>query len=179
MVGAKMEIRTGTSRDNARLAVFGAQTFCDSYAADTRPEDLAAYVAVSFGPKVQAAELAEPGSVFLIAEDNGQIVGYARLKEDPPPTAVTGKSPIELERIYTSKAWIGKGAGSALMKACINEANKRGCDVIWLGVWERNTRAQLFYQKWGFTEVGTQTFRMGEELHRDVLVQRLVDVKSA
>ena len=179
MVEAKIEIRVATVTDNTILAEFGAQTFYDTYAADTEPEDLAAYLAVSFSPEAQAAELADPRSVFFVAQAGTEIVGYARLKEGRPPEGITGQHPIELERIYASKAWIGKGIGPALIKACLNEAGRRGCDVIWLGVWERNTRAQAFYRKWGFVQAGTQSFKMGGELHRDVSMQRRVGLKSA
>ena len=178
MTDAKIEIRAATASDNTVLAEFGAQTFYDTYAADTPSEELAAYIADAFDPGVQSAELADPRAVFLIAEVDGEIVGYARLREGPPPSNVAGKRPIELERIYASKAWIGQGVGSALMEACLAEAGRRGRDSIWLGVWERNTRAQAFYRKWGFNEAGTQPFQMGDELHNDVLMQRRVDMTS-
>jgi ribosomal protein S18 acetylase RimI-like enzyme len=50
---------------------------------------------------------------------------------------------------------------------------QRGCDTIWLDVWERNLRARAFYQKWGFIEVGTQLFQLGDDLQNDLLMQRL------
>lgn len=176
---AKIEIRVATATDDRLLAEFGARTFYDTYAADTQSEHLAAYLAASFSPEAQAVELAEPGSVFFIAEVDGEIAGYARLREGQPPTDVAAKNPIELERIYAGKAWIGRGVGSALMKACLDEADRQGCDAIWLGVWERNKRAQAFYRKWGFIEAGKHSFKMGEELHRDVLMQRSIELKSA
>ena len=171
---SQVHIRLAHSGDNTFLAEFGAQAFYDSFAADNRPEDMAAYLAASFSPEKQAAELNDPASVFLIAEWQGETVGYARLKEGQAPPAVTGKRPIELVRIYAEKAWIGKGIGKALMLACLDQARVRGCDTLWLGVWERNPRAIAFYRKWGFIDVGTQSFLLGSDLQTDLVMQRPV-----
>ena len=167
-------IRYGGPTDNVLLAEMGARTFADSFGADNTPENMQAYLAASFSPEKQAAELAEPGSVFLIAESEGGPVGYARLKEGGPASGGAGAHPIEIVRFYSVKEWIGQGVGAALMEACLEEAAKRGCDIVWLDVWEQNPRAITFYRKWGFEVVGEQAFQLGEELQRDVLMQRQV-----
>jgi ribosomal protein S18 acetylase RimI-like enzyme len=69
---------------------------------------------------------------------------------------------------------MGKGVGAPLMRACLEEAARRGYDAIWLGVWERNERAQEFYRKWGFEEAGTQAFQLGAEMQTDLLMQKTV-----
>jgi GNAT superfamily N-acetyltransferase len=135
---------------------------------------MSAYLAASFSPDRQAAELADPRSVFLIAELGGEVVGYARLKEGQAPESIQGLRLIEIVRFYARKEWIGRGVGAALMGACLEEAEKRGCDVIWLDVWDHNPRAQAFYRKWGFVLVGAQTFQLGEDLQNDWLMQRWV-----
>jgi diamine N-acetyltransferase len=59
--------------EDARLpAEPGARTFAETFAADNRPEDMAAYLAASFSPARQAAEPADPASTFLIAEVGGR-----------------------------------------------------------------------------------------------------------
>ena len=174
MENPHVNLRYATAIDNVLLAEMGARTFYDTFAADNTPENMAAYLAASFSPEKQAAELADPSSVFLIAEVEGAAVGYARLKEGRPPTGITGIRPIEIVRIYARKGWIGRGVGVTLMKACLAEAEKRGCDTLWLDVWERNPRAIAIYRNWGFIEVGTQTFQLGNDLQRDLLMQRRV-----
>jgi ribosomal protein S18 acetylase RimI-like enzyme len=169
-----IQVRYATSRDNVLLAELGARTFQDAFGADNTPENMKAYITASFSPEKQASELATPLSVFLIAEAGNIAVGYARLKEASPPTAIKGLRPIELVRIYVRKDWMGRGVGSTLMRACIKEADRRSCDTIWIGVWENNKRAQRFYRKWSFAEVGTQTFKLGDDLQNDLLMQRKV-----
>ena len=101
-----------------------------------------------------------------------------RLHEVPPQLAATGQRPIEIVRFYALKEWIGQGVGAALMAACLAEAERRGCDAIWLDVWERNPRARAFYARWGFAEVGTQAFQLGDELQSDILMQRAVEAPA-
>jgi ribosomal protein S18 acetylase RimI-like enzyme len=175
MTSDKIEIRYATAGDNVRLADFGAQAFSDSFAADNTPENMAAYLAVAFSPEIQAAELAEPGSVFLIAEIDGAMVGFARLKEGQPLVDVEDTGPVELVRIYAGLTWIGKGVGAALMQACLDEARRREYDSIWLGVWEHNRRAPAFYRKWEFIEVSSQPFQLGDELQTDLVMSRRVE----
>jgi GNAT superfamily N-acetyltransferase len=165
-------LRYATADDNLLLAELGAHTFYDTFVTDNTPENMAAYLAASFSPQKQAAELAEPGSVFLIAEIGAVVVGFAHLKEGPPPEGIPGEHPIEIVRIYACKEWIGKGVGALLMQGCLDEAVKRGCDTVWLDVWERNSRSLAFYRKWGFAEVGTQTFQLDDDLQHDLLLQR-------
>ncbi len=167
-------LRYATTADNTLLAEVGAETFYDSFAADNTPENMAAYLASAFSPEKQARELADPASRFLILEAEGLTVGYAHVKFGEAPAAVAGRKPMEIVRFYARKPWIGKGVGARLMQACLQEAEREGCDVVWLGVWERNTRAIAFYRKWGFVEVGTQLFLLGDDPQRDLLMARVV-----
>jgi len=171
---ANITIRYATADDNTLLAELGASTFYDTFAADNTPENMASYLAASFSPEKQAAELNDLLSVFLIAEVDGATVGFARLKEGQPRVIDIGLRSIEIARIYACKEWIGHGVGANLMKACLSEAEKRGCDTVWTSVWEHNTRAQMFYRKWGFVETGTQIFQLGDDLQNDLLMKRRV-----
>lgn len=168
----KISIRHATPADNILLAELGTRTFRDTFAVDNTPTDMAAYLAASFSPDKQADELAQPGSLFLIAEIDGQAVGYARMRQGEHPPCITGQQPIEIARLYAVKAWIGFGVGKELMTACLTEAEKHDCDTIWLDVWERNLRAIAFYAKWGFITVGTQIFQLGADAQHDLLMQR-------
>jgi GNAT superfamily N-acetyltransferase len=79
---------------------------------------------------------------------------------------------VELNRFYLVQDWVGQGAGSRLMQACLEEARQTGHDIIWLGVWEKNDRAIAFYRKWDFVEVGRHPFLLGEDLQVDLVMQR-------
>ena len=168
-------VRSGTRNDSRLIAELARQTFHDSFAADNGAADMQAYLDAAFGEAIQASELADPASTFLIAEMRGAAVGYARLIIEPCPPFIRCENPIHLQRIYAIRECIGRGVGPALMAACIDIARKRGCGGIWLGVWERNLRAIRFYRKWGFTAAGTLPFQLGSDRQTDQILQRLLD----
>ncbi|MGB9180393.1 MAG: GNAT family N-acetyltransferase [Pyrinomonadaceae bacterium] len=169
--GATPVIRRATTDDNDLLSELGARTFYDTFAADNKPEDLNAYLAEAFSPLKQAAELADPLTTFLIAEIDGVASGYAQLQTGDAPLCVLGPKPIELARLYVSTEWIGRGVGEALMRACVEEARRTGHQTMWLGVWERNWRAQAFYRKWNFSVVGEHIFQLGSDPQTDLLME--------
>ena len=39
--------------------------------------------------------------------------------------------------------------------------------ALWLGVWEHNPRAQAFYRKAGFADVGSKVFVVGTDAQAD------------
>jgi len=169
-----LDIRPATLQDNELLAAIGAETFYDSYAADTSPEDMASYLSASFGPEKQAAELADSRSRFFIAEIGGQVVGFVKVTFSDAPEGVIAQKPLGIAQLYARKPWIGRGVGPCLMAWCLAEARTAGCDLVWLTVWEKNPRAICFYTKWGFVEVGAEPFHFGEELQRDLVMVRSV-----
>ena len=60
------------------------------------------------------------------------------------------------------------------MQASIKEAKDKGFDCLWLGVWENNKRAILFYEKWGFNKVGSHVFMLGKDAQNDFIMQLLL-----
>jgi ribosomal protein S18 acetylase RimI-like enzyme len=169
-----LTIRRANPEDAGLLAELGARTFSETFAADNSPEDMAAYLTASFNPEQQTVELNDPTSTFFIAEVGGLAAGYAQLRAGEPAEGVEGPKPVELLRLYVSREWLGRGVGEALMRACVDGARRAGHETIWLGVWERNGRAQAFYRKWNFRAVGEHVFQLGSDPQTDILMERAV-----
>ena len=168
--------RCADKNDAELLAELGARTFNETFETDNTQEDMTAYLASAFSLTQQTAELAHPASTFLIAEVDGIAAGYAKLHAGEPPEGVQGMKPIELVRLYASREWHGRGVGEALMRACLEEALRGRYETMWLGVWERNARAQAFYRKWEFREVGEHIFQLGSDQQRDILMERAISL---
>lgn len=173
-------IRSATPADAAALASFGAAAFVETFAADNTPEDMAAYVAEAFGEATQREELADRSRIVLLAERNGELAGYAMLNDGRAPgaTSVALGNAMEIARLYSAQRWIGTGVGAALMQRCLDVAAARGRDWIWLGVWERNARAIAFYARWGFGDVGSQSFQLGADRQTDRIMARRVAARE-
>jgi diamine N-acetyltransferase len=165
-------IRPARVPDAPWLADLAERTFRETYTAHNTPEDMERYVAGHFSPALQAAELADPGSLTLVAEVDSRPAGYTQLGRGKPPACVTGPEPMEIVRFYVDRSWHGQGLAQRLMDAAAEHAHTGGGRTLWLGVWERNPRAIAFYRKCGFTEVGTQTFVLGTDHQRDLVLER-------
>jgi ribosomal protein S18 acetylase RimI-like enzyme len=167
-----IHIRYATTADAALLADLGAKTFAETFAADNTPENMAAYLESAFNIAKQTAELNDSASCFLIAHSGDTTIGYTKLRVGAVPDEVGDPNAIELQRIYVLKDWLGHKVGAALMQASLNEAAAKGHRTIWLGVWERNPRAIAFYQKWGFEQVSTHVFQLGDDPQTDWIMRR-------
>jgi len=172
ILNSTLVIRSATVDDADLLAELGARTFSETFAADNSPQDMAVYLASSFGREHQAEELADPESTFQIAEIGGVAIGYSMLRSGNVLSGVTDDNAIELVRLYVAREWLDRGIGAALMQACISDARQRGYRTLWLGVWEHNQRALAFYRKWQFREVSTHIFQLGDDPQNDILMER-------
>lgn len=170
MSGAR--IRPAGESDAQTLADLGARTFYEAYIDMVSAEVLEPFIESAFDVDVIRAELEAPSVTFLIAEVDGAIAGYAMVDRGDAPEPVTGHHPAELARIYVGEEWIGRGIGTELMRASLDHAERSGCDVVWLGVWEHNQRAIGFYEQWGFRTIGHTSFRLGDVLQTDILMER-------
>lgn len=165
-------IRAAGVSDAPWLAALAERTFRETYTAYNTPEDMERYVLEHFAPALQAAELADPRYVTLVAEVDGRPAAYAQLGRGPAPACVGGPDPMEIVRFYVDRRWHGQGLAQELMRAAATRAHAAGARTLWLGVWERNPRAIAFYRKCGFGEVGTQIFVLGADRQRDLVLMR-------
>lgn len=168
-----VSIREATLADAKPLTDLSYTTFWDAFAHHPKnaPDDLAHYMRQAFSIEQISFELAEPNATFLIAEINDKPAGYAKLIAGSIEDGVTADRPIELSRLYSHQEYLGKGVGQNLMDACFEYARAHDHDVMWLGVWEFNPRAQRFYEKNGFQQVGRHVFQLGSDPQTDILMQ--------
>ena len=167
-------IREAISADIDLLTDLAYTTFWDAFHDHPKnaPDDLAAYMAEAFSREQIERELADASNIFLIAEIGGDAAGYAKLTVGATEEGISAERPVELNRLYSHQKFLGKGVGQALMDECLARASELDCDVMWLGVWEYNPRAQRFYEKNGFRYVGRHVFQLGSDPQIDLLMQR-------
>ena len=165
-------VRIATHVDAAMIADMSRRTFHDSFAANNTKEDMDKFMNEQFTREGLIAEVGAPGNVFLIAEYNDKLAGYARLRENNNPPELKGMDTIEIARIYAEKEMIGKGIGKALMERSIAIAMELKKQLIWLGVWEKNFRAIEFYKGWGFKKFSEHPFVVGNDVQTDWLMKK-------
>jgi len=171
-----LRIRRATAADAEALSEIGARTFFETFAADNTPEDIKIFLESTWSPELQRAEILDEGLDTLLACDaSGAIAGFAQLRVNHPPEGIVVRAPVELKRFYVDKPWHGQGLARSLMEAAERAARARGAREFWLGVWERNERAQAFYRKCGFRKVGKQIFVVGTDPQTDDVMLREIE----
>ncbi len=154
------------------LAKLALDTFCESFEKVNNPEDFKAYVDEAFNPVKIKTELNEQGSLYILAYMNRELAGFARIRQSNEVAEnFPGKKTTELQRIYVLQKFIGKRVGKTLMDYCLALAKDQGAEIIWLGVWEHNYRAQKFYKNLGFEQFGSHVFMLGKDAQTDILMK--------
>ena len=177
-IGSSATIRYATATDASELSQLGAETFRATYAEKNPPQLVDAYIADHYSTAIQLAEVQDDRLIYLVAEIEAQLVGFALLRTDQAHPDVEAAHPIRLARIYVDAPHLGSGLGSALMQRCIDECVRRGHDVLWLGVWEENRKAIAFYERWGFVRVGLEIFDVGGDKQRDAILTLPIPVPN-
>jgi ribosomal protein S18 acetylase RimI-like enzyme len=165
-------IRKADQADAAALAELAERTFRDAFGALNTATNMDLHCRSSYGRKLQAREIADPCLLTLVCEDNGTLIAYAQLRRGKAPDCVAAEQTVEIQRLYVDKEWHGKGIAQDLMNALLDHAREDHAGVVWLGVWEHNPRAIAFYAKFGFRECGDQTFLLGRDDQRDLIMQK-------
>lgn len=165
-------LRKAGLADAAGIAHLSRQTFYETFAADNTAEDMALFLDKQFTVPALIAEVGAAGNTFLLVEEAAESIGYARLREATHALLPKDKTALEIARIYVAKSKIGAGIGKLLMQACIDEAVQANKKIVWLGVWEKNSRAIRFYEQWGFEKFSETTFQLGNDLQTDWLMKK-------
>ena len=163
--------------DVAELAELAAETFPLACPPTVPDDDVAGYIATHLGAEHFAGYLADADCTVLAARSGDRILGYTMLIRGEPTDpvvaqSVPGRPTMELSKMYVRADAHGSGVATALMAAAIDAARYDGLASVWLGVNQRNARAQAFYRKSGFTVCGTRTFALGGHVEQDFVLAR-------
>lgn len=122
-----------------------------------------------FGERNQLADV-------LVAEDDGQVVGYAIVRQYLP--IASHRDVLEINGLAVDPAHQGHGVGHQLVEACAQQARSRGARKLTLRVLGNNDRARRLYEACGFQIEGVlrDEFFLGGRYVDDVLMARFLIV---
>jgi diamine N-acetyltransferase len=158
--------RAPRSDEAEALGTLGLATFLETFGHLYSPENLALFEANSYAPSVIASEMANPKRRYLVAEDDGRMIGYCKIGFEQTLDYDAGDLKIaELKQIYIYASHQGSGVAQVLTDWAVAEARAAGFDALLLSVYNDNPRGQRFYAKNGFEHVADTYFMVGN--HRD------------
>jgi diamine N-acetyltransferase len=165
-------IRKAEQHDAASLAALAERTFRQTFGADNSSQDMDQHCSQAYGLEIQTLEILDPNIDTFVCEHEQELIAYAQLHWLEAPSCVQAIKPVEIRRFYLDSAWHGQGIANTLMSHVLEFVRSKNVDQIWLGVWEHNPKAQRFYQKMGFLEVGDHVFQLGNDPQRDLILSR-------
>jgi ribosomal protein S18 acetylase RimI-like enzyme len=166
-----LSIITANLEHASLISELSIVTFFDTYAAYNTPENMQLHCDENFGVDQIAAQIQKEGNIFFIAFIDDVPAGFTKMRTSENPSELAGKTHIEIERIYVLKAFQKQKLGYGLIIHCIKYAVQSGFEVLWLGVWQQNTKALAFYQKNGFEIFGEHSFLLGDDDQTDWLMK--------
>lgn len=163
------------SGDADALAALAAITFPLACPPSADAADIEATLRANLSAQCFTRYLADTGRVVLVAVESDRIIGYAMLvrgRDGDPEVPGAAEPTVELSKMYVLPEQHRTGAAAALMEAGLNWAADGGAATVWLGVNQKNERAQRFYRKHGFEITGTRRFRLGRFYEDDFVMVR-------
>jgi GNAT superfamily N-acetyltransferase len=130
-------LRPATSHDAPQIAQLGSAVFSTAFGYSLPASDLSDYLSSAYSPSSISNDIANPNSTVIVAcpkVNEELVVGFSQLTEGTHEPCVKGEKPVELQRLYVSTEWAGKGIGKLLIERIVELAKERGKKTIWLGV---------------------------------------------
>jgi ribosomal protein S18 acetylase RimI-like enzyme len=154
------------------LSVLAESTFRAAFSESNTAANMQLHCATAYGHALQLAEIRDANRETWVVEADARLVAYVQLRLHATSPMISGEQPVEIQRFYVDASYHGNGLAHQLMAHVVARAEAVGSGVLWLGVWERNPRAQAFYRKWGFAVVAEHIFMVGSDPQRDLVMRR-------
>lgn len=145
------------------LKALAEQTFKETFGHDNTTEQLQAFFDEDYSLERLGQELSSSESEHYFISVDDQLAGYMKVNWGEAQTERELDNAFEIQRIYILQAFQGYGLGKKLFELALEKAQTEGFDWAWLGVWERNFKAQSFYEKYGFTKFSEHHFQVSED----------------
>lgn len=168
-------LRAAIRADVPALSALAIDAFKAKFAHLYSQQDLASFLAEALEEGPIAAELANPASLYQLAEAEGKLMGFAKIGlKCGFPEHARGARVMELKQLYTAAGATGMGIGSTLMDWAMDQFAARAADEVQLSVYSENFGAHRFYERYGFEKVADITFKVGEQLDPEFLFARML-----
>lgn len=167
-----ISIKKCCRKDLQTLQEISIETFNKTFKDQNSPENMKAYLERAFNAKQLEKEMSDPSSEFFFIYSNEELAGYLKVNINDAQSEKMGDESLEIERIYIRYKFQRKGLGKYLINKAMEIAKRQNKKFMWLGVWEKNDSATVFYKKIGFVQAGAHSFYMGDEEQTDLIMRK-------
>ena len=165
-----ISIREAGVGDVATLSAIGHASFRAAYENWSEPDDLVAHLEDFFSEAAIRAAMGLPGCRYLLALNAGLGIGFIKIRAGAQPVEIPAARALELHQVYVMPDQQRFGIGGRLIDAAVRYAQEQSADGVWLTVWEEAPWAVNCYRKYGFEQVGTMDFKLGQTIYNDLVM---------
>ena len=166
-----MEIVAVNFNEVEMLQQISRQTFHETFSDTNTEENMQKFLDEAYNIVKLKAEMENPDSAFYFARHGEKVAGYLKINVGQAQTEKKDPESLEIERIYVLKEFLGRGVGQLLYNKAYDIAKNGHYKYLWLGVWEKNSRAINFYRKNGFVEFDKHLFMLGDDEQTDIMMK--------
>lgn len=150
------------------------ETYGDTFGPYISDADMEDYYQSVLSLEQIQKDLADPESeTYFVLDHNQEICGFLKINWGQAQTEpVEMDKSFEIQRIYVKKKFHGVGFGKEMFSFALDQAKSRGFEWAWLGVWERNFKAQDFYYRFGFERFSEHEYPTGDTVDIDWLLRK-------
>ena len=162
------------AKDFHILRELEVETYGDTFGPYNSDADMEDYYQMVLSLEQIQKDLADPESeTYFVLDHHQEICGFLKINWGQAQTEqVAMDKSFEIQRIYVKKEWYGAGFGKEMFTFALDQAKSRGFEWAWLGVWERNFKAQDFYYRFGFERFSEHEYPTGDTVDIDWLLRK-------
>lgn len=162
-----VSITKATEGDCNSIVDIGKISVEESHRGSSSDEVMNAFLEKHYSHDAIKGELLDSDNVYYIIRYNDQAAGFSKMILNSGHPNIAVDNVTKLDRIYLLKEYYGMKLGLALLNFNIEVSKNNDQSGMWLYAWIGNKRAVQFYQKAGFTVMGSHKYYV-TETHYDV-----------
>jgi len=131
-----------------------------------------------FAPEVLSKSLIDEDICWLLAYEEGEAVGYAKMdfQQMMPNNGGLG---AKLSKLYLIPEGGSRGWGQRMMARIVEQAAAQKQPFVWLEVLEENERAIRFYQRNGFQAIEKTFYRSASQTTALFIMRREIELNNS
>lgn len=154
-----LKIYPAKASDSKLLSVLFKTVYIETYGTEGITYEFANFIKHQFSHTQIERDIESESSELWVASYKNNPVGVVHI-EYKKPCPVNDLIDTEINKLYVLRNFYANGIGQNLMKIAEDQIRKKGQDKVWLWVLETNLRANEFYSKQGFKNIGLADFQM-------------------
>jgi ribosomal protein S18 acetylase RimI-like enzyme len=170
---ANFEYSPAKVSDCVLLSTLFKTVYIETYGTEGVTQEFVSFMEQQFSKQKISNDIESKNHDLLVAYFNDNPVGVIQVEYNRLCPVNNFTSP-EINKLYVLRNFYGKGVGQNLMVLAEKEIINKGYNQVWLWVLKSNQRANRFYQKQGFKQIGIADFQMDVNTYtNNVMIKEL------